>query len=119
MSQQDDHIGDVQRTDPLAKGTGESSLDESSLGQPFILITVRMIYIALMIAVAVLPFAGIIGATYLPHQGLNILAPIIATIRVAAPECMLRDVVQCIGAGMIDEGDEGAAGRDEEGPKRF
>ena len=38
----------------------------------------------------------------------DIIAPIIATIRVAAPECMLRDVVQCIGAGMIDEGDEGA-----------
>ena len=33
--------------------------------------------------IAVLPFAGIIGATYLPHQGLNILAPIIATIAVA------------------------------------
>ena len=55
----------------------------SSFEQPFILITVRLIYISLMIAAAVLPFAGIIGSAYVSHQGLDILAPILATIAVA------------------------------------
>lgn len=54
-----------------------------STEQPFILFTVRLIYISLMIAAAILPFAGIIGSAYLPHQGLDILAPILATIAVA------------------------------------
>ena len=57
--------------------------DTESSVQPFALITVRLIYVVLMIAAAVLPFAGIIGSTYLPHQGLNIVAPILATIAAA------------------------------------
>ncbi|MEE3002210.1 MAG: PIN/TRAM domain-containing protein, partial [Planctomycetota bacterium] len=83
MPEQDQKSSEMERSEPKHIAAHDVDRDDSSFGQPFILITVRMIYIALMIAVAVLPFAGIIGATYLPHQGLNILAPIIATIAVA------------------------------------
>jgi len=83
MPEQDQKSSDRERSEPKLMASPNIDRDDSSLDQPFILITVRMIYITLMIAVAVLPFAGIIGATYLPHQGLNILAPIIATIAVA------------------------------------
>ncbi|MCH2149539.1 MAG: hypothetical protein MK095_08915 [Phycisphaerales bacterium] len=68
-----------------ATSSPPSAADDSSgsFDQPFILITVRLIYISLMIAAAVLPFAGIIGSAYISHQGLDILAPILATIAVA------------------------------------
>lgn len=75
--------------EPARKGTapaafpGEDSPGGINQTHPFVMNTVRLIYIVLMIAASILPFAGLIDARGTSTSTLDLIAPILATLGVA------------------------------------